>query len=273
MKSLSLTAALALSLFGAQADIANVVNSIKNHSYKVRGYFANYGNGAYDWLYLSAEGALYKLDGATKNGYLQWMPLSSYLSANLINKKIAIGSPKTPPPLKTITCKDKMPGSSFTINKVTYKVVDDTSLRAMNPNKDDYEHICTSHISDMSELFRNALHFNQDISQWDTSSVEDMSGMFDGAVSFNQPLNSWNTASVTNMSAMFSNAVHFNQPLNKWNTANVVDMSAIFENAISFNQNISSWCVPKIVVKPINFDTGAAFEGENYKQQKWDTCP
>jgi surface protein len=43
----------------------------------------------------------------------------------------------------------------------------------------------TSEVTDMHDLFKGIVHFNEDISRWDVSAVTDMSGMFSGASSFN----------------------------------------------------------------------------------------
>ena len=41
----------------------------------------------------------------------------------------------------------------------------------------------------MSQLFENALSFNQDLSEWDISNLQDMSGIFENAPSAMEPLN------------------------------------------------------------------------------------
>lgn len=42
-----------------------------------------------------------------------------------------------------------------------------------------------SNVEDMKELFKDAVDFDEDISNWDTSKITDMSYMFSGASSFN----------------------------------------------------------------------------------------
>ena len=48
-----------------------------------------------------------------------------------------------------------------------------------------------SHVTDMSDLFRDAALFNSDISKWDVSAVTTMQGMFYGARSFNSDISAW----------------------------------------------------------------------------------
>ena len=43
----------------------------------------------------------------------------------------------------------------------------------------------------MSEMFRNATSFNQDVSGWEVSAVTDMGDMFFGATAFDRNLGPW----------------------------------------------------------------------------------
>ena len=45
--------------------------------------------------------------------------------------------------------------------------------------------------------------FNQDIGNWNTSNVTNMNQMFQEAMLFNQDIGGWNTSNVTDMSFMF----------------------------------------------------------------------
>jgi len=74
----------------------------------------------------------------------------------------------------------------------------------------------TSQVTDISELFKDQVNFNDDIGAWNTSNVTTMGWMFFNASSFNQPLSDWRVDNVTDMSGMFCKALAFNQPLNDW---------------------------------------------------------
>jgi len=61
---------------------------------------------------------------------------------------------------------------------------------------------CTSGVTNMLDMFRDATSFNGDISSWDVSNVTDMSYMFYGADTFNTDIGSWDVSSVTDMGAL-----------------------------------------------------------------------
>ncbi len=98
-----------------------------------------------------------------------------------------------------------------------------------------------SGVTDMSNMFRSASAFNQDIGNWNTVNVTNMSGMFGDATSFNQDIGGWNTSNVTNMNNMFAGASAFNQNIGNWDTANVTNMRNMFSYASVFNQDIGGW--------------------------------
>ena len=96
-------------------------------------------------------------------------------------------------------------------------------------------------VTDISELFKDTINFNENIGTWDTSNVTNMSGTFKNAQGFNSSvINNWDTSNVTNMSEMFAYTDSFNQSLNQWNTSNVTNMSEI-RGAQAFNSDISKW--------------------------------
>ncbi len=95
--------------------------------------------------------------------------------------------------------------------------------------------------TDLSDMFADAIAFNQPLSNWDVSKVTDTSGMFWAAMQFDQPLNNWDVSHVTNMHHMFYGTWKFNQPLGNWDVSNVKQMGDMFSFAKSFNQPLNSW--------------------------------
>ncbi|MCS3532753.1 BspA family leucine-rich repeat surface protein [Chryseobacterium sp. JUb7] len=106
----------------------------------------------------------------------------------------------------------------------------------------------TSNITIMTNMFANAVSFNQPIGNWDVSNVTDMYGLFDYAITFNQPLNNWNTSNVTTMEHSFHGAFAFNQDIRSWNTSKVTNMEEMFHDAHSFNQNLGSWNLSSLTI-------------------------
>ena len=91
-------------------------------------------------------------------------------------------------------------------------------------------------VTDMTDLFKDATSFSQDLSGWDVSNVTSMSGMFSGATKFNGPIQNWVVEKVTSMNAMFAGAGAFNQDLSRWDVSKVTDMDGMFQSALSFNR-------------------------------------
>ncbi|BCD62956.1 hypothetical protein NitYY0826_C1844 [Nitratiruptor sp. YY08-26] len=285
MKRLALSSLLLASiLFGASSE--DVVGQVgKKANYPINGYFVHYGEGAFDWIYnpRGSEG-VYKLEGLKPNGHFKWTSLSASFKASVSDHTLHLSSTQpqtileiTTPnqevnvnlaTIKTIKCNQLSAGDTFKINGVTYKVVDNTMLKNMDPNHDDYEHICTSKVTNMSGLFPYAVNFNQPIGKWDTSNVTDMSYMFYNAVKFNQPIGNWDTSNVTNMYGMFWGATSFNQPIGKWDTSKVTNMSSMFRVAISFNQPIGDWNTSKVTNMCCMFEYAISF---NQPIGNWDT--
>ena len=162
-------------------------------------------------------------------------------------------------------------GKEYECNGKMYKVVDRQMLLEMMLYQKDVTKVVTTFITDMSEITKGSISFNQDISSWDVSQVTDMSSMFADALSFNQDIGSWdvnnvmstelmfyeatvfnqnigswNVSKVRNMSAMFLNSKFFNQDISSWDMSQVTDMSSMFANALSFNQDIGSWDVNQV---------------------------
>ena len=107
-----------------------------------------------------------------------------------------------------------------------------------------------SSVTDMANMFRNNLSFNQPLNNWNVSSVMTTKEMFRiessvGGV-FNQPLNDWNLASATDISWMFVHQKAFNQSLNNWDVSKYTTLSHMFHGCDSFNQPLNNWDVSNI---------------------------
>ena len=132
-------------------------------------------------------------------------------------------------------------GDQGTIDDVLYTIVDKVSLLKMIYKGYFVNRVCTSLMTDMSNLFYRKTAFNQDISNWDVSNVNNMNSMFQDAESFNQTIDIWDVSKVTQMKSMFERAKSFNQDIGAWDVSNVNDMTDMFSSASSFNQDLSSW--------------------------------
>ncbi|MBT5667988.1 MAG: BspA family leucine-rich repeat surface protein [Lentimicrobiaceae bacterium] len=146
-------------------------------------------------------------------------------------------------------------GDKGKINGVTYTVVDKSTLTTMINNGDDVTKVCTSLITDMSNMFTEVPDFNQKIGTWDVSNVTTMYGMFDGA-GFNQDISNWDVSSVTNMGSMFSYTM-FNHDISNWDVSSVTNMSYMFDGA-GFNHDISNWDVSSVT------NMNGIFAGTNF---------
>ena len=180
-----------------------------------------------------------------------------------------------------VECLDKNVGDTINFDGKEYLVVDDDDIEEAIEDK---KMVCTSHVTDMSSLFRyendyfdeidigdwdvsnvknmrslfqNTDAFDQNIGNWDVSNVENMGSMFRDANAFNQNIGNWDVSNVENMRSMFRNADSFDQDIGNWDVNNVEYISSLFQNAKSFNQDLSDWCFEKIEEIPASFDMGA----------------
>ena len=136
-----------------------------------------------------------------------------------------------------------------------------------------------------TDMFKNAVDFNQDITAWDTSAFTKMDGMFARtlsiggpvlASSFNQPIGLWNTNSVQDASAMFFNAEAFDRDLTNWfSTGSLVNTSFIsggiigmFSGASNFNGQVLNWDTSNLTAFGFVFNGASAF---NQDLSRWDT--
>ena len=127
-----------------------------------------------------------------------------------------------------------------------------------------------------SEMFRDALVFNQDISSWNTSRFTDTSSMFESASvsAFNQDISSWNTDSITNASSMFEGATLFTSDLSNWfstgslvNTAFAGGIINIFKNAVAFDGAVDGWDTSNLTSLASSFQGTSSF---NQSLGSWD---
>jgi len=115
-----------------------------------------------------------------------------------------------------------------------------------------------SNVTDMSNMFRSAVSFNQDIGDWNTTAITNMTGAFSSSI-FNQDIGSWDTTNVTSMVGVFDGNVAFNQDISNWNTSNVTSMSNMFRNAFDFNQDIGDWDTSKVTNMELMFRNAQDF--------------
>ncbi len=174
----------------------------------------------------------------------------------------------------TCKCPTASVGDTEVISGVTYKVVDNSTIAgqvaAANYN------LCTTQVTNMSNLFLTNTAFNTDIGFWDTSGVTNMRRMFDNATSFNNGgnsnINNWDTSSVIDMGDMFKAASAFNQNIGSWNTSSVTSIQCMFCSAATFNQNIGSWSTSSVTVMAGVFFGASAFNnGGSSSINNWNT--
>ena len=140
----------------------------------------------------------------------------------------------------TIKCPGADIGYTQTVSGKEYTVVDRASLVSVISTLGDVTCLCTSNVTDMSELFKSWPSYNQDIGSWDTSSATTMRSMFDNSQLFNQDLSLWNTSNVTDMSNMFYNNQLFGQNISGWDKSKVPSMERMFKGAYEFDGDSSS---------------------------------
>ena len=167
----------------------------------------------------------------------------------------------------TIRCPETSPGDKGIVNDTEFESVDNELLRNKVQSGADLTKVCTSLVTDMSELFNGTYeepyNFNQSISSWDVSSVTDMNSMFYRS-KFNQHIGEWDVSNVIDMSSMFHDS-HFNQDISSWDVSNVVDMSGMF-TLTPFDYPIGNWIVSNVT----NMRSMFAVSGFNQDISQWD---
>ena len=158
-------------------------------------------------------------------------------------------------------------GDEGIVDGVLYTIEDKGSLLEKIEKGYFLNRVCTSLITDMSELLKANTAFNQDISSWDVSNVNDMNEMFSNAQSFNKDISKWDVSNVTQMNSMFKGARSFNQDIGAWDVSGVNDMEFMFFDARFFNQDIGSWDVSVVNSMYFMFDGARSF---NQDIGSWD---
>ena len=117
-----------------------------------------------------------------------------------------------------------------------------------------------SSVTDLSQMFQNAVSFDGDLDSWDVSAVENMNSLFNGASAFNGNISSWSVANVNTMNSTFMNAAAFNQNLSSWDVGSVVFFTQVFRGCTNFNQDISGWDVSSGTAMNGMFQDATAFD-------------
>ena len=171
-------------------------------------------------------------------------------------------------------CPNATVGDTDTIDGVTYTAVDNSTIPVVYDgltSQISNINLCTTLVSEMSEVFYGNSSFDSDISFWDTSNVTLMDDMFNGASSFNKNISTWDTSKVTDMGGMFSSASSFNQNISIWDTSEVIYMEEMFNGSTAFNQDLTDWCVTNISSEPTAFGIDSGLTAAN--KPLWGYCP
>ena len=128
----------------------------------------------------------------------------------------------------------------------------------------------TSTITEMQNMFANAINFNKDITSWNTALVTNFGSMFGSYIPmiFNQNIGVWNMSSATDIGFMFANNTAFNQDISSWDISSVWYLGGLFKNAFAFNQDIGSWDTSSVTFMGSVFQGASSF---NQDISLWNT--
>jgi len=206
--------------------------------------------------YFDGNNVIYTIENTTITANQSFEEVSLFVDGNGSSNNVYLAS-------NGVTVKASagaVAGDTGTIDGFTFAIVDNNGLQFAINNGEELDNVCTTLVTNMNGLFKEASAFNQNISSWDVSSVTDMSSMFESATAFNQDISSWDVSSVTDLSYMFDGANSFNQPIGDWDVSNVTDMNGMFYYLQTFNQDISSWDVSNVTNMNSMFDGATAFD-------------
>src|SRR5690554_6592622 len=145
-----------------------------------------------------------------------------------------------------LKCEKATIGDTTTITGNIYVVVDKEMLRKRIEDYSTPLYVCTSHITDMEQLFADAAQFNGDIGNWDVGQVTNMANMFSGATNYNGDIGNWDVGQVTNMANMFSGATNYNGDIGNWDVGQVTNLANMFSGATNYNGDIGNWDVGQV---------------------------
>ena len=165
--------------------------------------------------------------------------------------------------------------TSAALKRAVKEWITDKCVMALYGHISDWD---VSEVTDMSDLFKDAKSFDEDISGWDVSKVENMSGIFSGAISFNKEYTrKWSldrltrrdrTKKYTNEklkqaakdwvgNSIIAEALYGH--ISDWDVSEVTDMSDLFKDATDFNEDVSRWDMSKVRRAKNIFDGIEAF--------------
>ena len=124
-----------------------------------------------------------------------------------------------------------------------------------------------SQVTNMEEMFRNAISVTPDVSGWDTSSVTNMAQMFRGTSLANPDVGHWDTSRVTTMEGLFAIAISANPDVSGWDTSSVTNMSSMFFLNSLATPDVSGWDTSSVTNMAQMF-RGATLAGPDMGQ--WD---
>ena len=89
-------------------------------------------------------------------------------------------------------------------------------------------------------MFKHAMKFNADITQWNVEKCFNMIDMFHFARRFNQDISQWETTKLAYMKGMFLDAIDFKIDLSSWDLSNVHDINQenAFQDNVFFNSGM-----------------------------------